>query len=338
MKIRHLDSSIQTLLVAEIGNNHEGSIDVAHSLVEAAAESGAHVVKFQTFRTEWFVAKEDEERFSRLKSFELPISGYLELSDHAHDLDLAFISTPLDLGSVEELTPVVDAFKVASGDNDFYPLIDAVCATGHPLIISTGLTDLVAAKEVSRYVNDQWNQGHIDAELALLHCVSAYPTPAESANVRAIAAMQSIQGCEIGYSDHTIGTRACLAAVALGATIIEKHFTLDKMYSSFRDHQLSADPDEMREIVEGAKQLQKLLGADKKSISACEEGSINLVRRGIYAIRDLPKGHRIEASDLSWLRPRGEFAPGQESDLVGRLTLRLIACGEPFDSQSVEKF
>ncbi|SVC01277.1 uncharacterized protein METZ01_LOCUS254131, partial [marine metagenome] len=255
-------------MVAEIGNNHEGSVDVAHQLVQAAADSGVDIVKFQTFRTDWFVAKEDSDRFNRLKSFELSISEFRELSDHAHDLDVAFMSTPLDLNSVVELTPFVDAFKVASVDNDWHPLIDSICATGRPLVISTGLTDLTAAEKASRYVNDQWGRNHQSGQLALLHCVSAYPTPAEAANVRAITSMQSIQGCEIGYSDHTLGTSACLAAIALGATIVEKHFTLDKTYSSFRDHLLSADPDEMRELVDAALHLQQILGDGKKVISA----------------------------------------------------------------------
>ena len=175
-------------------------------------------------------------------------------------MGLAFLSTPLDLGSVGGLTPLVDAFKIASGDNDFVQLLRAVCHTGKPLVVSTGLTDLEMAERIAELVHHEWGRRDHRGELALLHCVSAYPTPAEFANVRAITAMASIPGCEIGYSDHTIGITACLAAVALGARIIEKHFTLDTEYSSFRDHQLSADPNEMRALGESIRDLETVLG------------------------------------------------------------------------------
>ena len=336
MIIGKLDTEARVVLVAEIGNNHEGSFSVAKEMITAAGDSGVDAVKFQTFRTEDYVSGADTERFDRLKSFELTIDEFAELSVHARELGLAYLSTPLDLRSVEGLIPHVDAFKVSSGDNDFVPLLRSVCATEKPLVVSTGLTDLELCKRIAELVHREWESHGHQGELALLHCVSAYPTPMEFANIRAVSSMHSIPGCEIGYSDHTIGITACLGAVALGARIIEKHFTLDKEYSSFRDHQISADPTEMRELVRAIRDMEEVLGDGRKNVAPCESEAANLIRRSIVAARDLPRGHRLELDDLSWLRPREGLLPGQEDLLIGNCTIRAVERGEPFTVEMIQ--
>ena len=336
MIIGELDTETRVVLVAEVGNNHEGSFSVAKEMVTEAGNTGADAVKFQTFRTEDFVSTADMERYDRLKSFELTIDEFAQLSVHARELGLAFLSTPFDLRSVEGLTPLVDAIKVASGDNDFVPLLRSVCATEKPLVVSTGLTDLELCKRIAELVHREWESHGHQGELALLHCVSAYPTPMEFANIRAVSSMHSIPGCEIGYSDHTIGITACLGAVALGARIIEKHFTLDKEYSSFRDHQISADPTEMRELVRAIRDMEEVLGDGRKNVAPCESEAANLIRRSIVAARDLPRGHRLELDDLSWLRPREGLLPGQEDLLIGNCTIRAVERGEPFTVEMIQ--
>lgn len=336
MIIGELDTEARVVLVAEIGNNHEGSFSVAKEMITAAGDSGVDAVKFQTFRTEDYISAADTERFDRLKSFELSIDEFAELSVHARELGLAFLSTPFDLSSVEGLTPLVDAFKVASGDNDFIPLLRSVCASGKPLVVSTGLTDMELSKRIAEVVHREWGSRGHRGELALLHCVSAYPVPAEFANVRAITSLQSIQACEIGYSDHTLGMTACLGAVALGARIIEKHFTLDTDYSSFRDHQISADPAAMREIAASIREMEEVMGDGEKSVAPCEREATLSIRRSIAAARDLPEGHRIEFDDLTWLRPRNGLLPGQEELLIGNSTTRAVKRGEPFTEEMVQ--
>ena len=337
MIIGDIDTGKRVALVAEIGNNHEGSFVVAKEMITEAGNAGADVVKFQTFRTEDYVSADDTDRFNRLKSFELSIDEFTALSIHARELGLAFMSTPLDLRSVGGLTPLVDAFKIASGDNDFVPLLRSVCDTGKPLVVSTGLTDLEMSKRISELIHHEWARRKHQGDLALLHCVSAYPTPPEFANVRAIATMQSIPGCEIGYSDHTLGIIACLGAVALGARIIEKHFTLDKEYSSFRDHQISADPSELRTLAEAIRDLEGVLGDGEKSVAPCEREATLAIRRSIAASRDLPEGHPLESEDLTWLRPRKGLAPGQEELLLGNRTVRAVTRGEPFSEEMIER-
>lgn len=337
MKLGKHDGVSGPLLVAEIGNNHEGSAEVAHLLIRAAAECGVHAVKFQTFKTEDYVSADDVDRFNRLKSFELSVEEFTALSEYAHDLGLAFMSTPFDLGSVETLTPIVDAFKIASGDNDFVPLLRSVCDTDKPLVVSTGLTDLRGSQQIVDLIHGEWELRNHPGELALLHCVSTYPTPGEYANIRAITTLKSIPRCEIGYSDHTIGMTACLAAVALGARIIEKHFTLDKEYSSFRDHQFSADPSEMRALVVAIRELEEILGDGNKRVVPCEKESELATRRSIAAAKHLPKGHRLVLDDLTWIRPRRGLAPGQEDYLVGHRTVRAVVKGEAFSEEMIER-
>jgi sialic acid synthase SpsE len=336
MRVNSFDVDKEVLVVAEIGNNHEGSLEVAKEMVRRAADSGAHAVKFQTFRTEHFVSVRDRARFERLKSFELSFQGFEDLHDLARSLGLLFLSTPLDLESARFLARLVDAFKIASGDNHFFPLLEVVCASGKPVVVSSGLSDLDHIHACRRFIDHQWSRRGISQELAILHCVSSYPVPPEQANLLAIKVLAETTGCTVGYSDHTLGIEACVLAVALGARIIEKHFTLDHNYSDFRDHRLSANPAEMRELVRRVREASVLLGTLEKKAQECEAPAAPLIRRSIVAARDLDPGHRLTLADLTWIRPADGLAPGDEQLLLGRRLRRSFAFGEPLRLADVE--
>lgn len=328
MIIGTCDTRKDVFIVAEIGNNHEGNFDVAAQLVYKAAECGVSAVKFQTFKTEYFVSGSDKARFERLKSFELTNRQFEQLAQLAKSLGIAFISTPLDLASAEFLAGIVDGFKIASSDNNFYPLLDKVASFGKPLIVSTGLSGLEDVRSTIQFVTSKYPKYRGADLLAVLHCVTSYPVPPEEASLRSIPFLAERLECTIGYSDHTIGTDAALLATALGARIIEKHFTLSKSFSSFRDHQLSADPADMLDLVTRIRRAAQMLGASEKAIQACEQPNATAVKRSIVAARHLPAGHQLTETDLAWIRPGGGLAPGEEHRLLNKTLNRAVDFGE----------
>src|SRR5215472_4631826 len=205
MQIGSCDLEERVLIVAEIGNNHEGNFEIAKDLVRKAAASGVAAVKFQTFNTEHYVSRSDAARFERLKSFELSHDQFNELAGLARSLGMLFISTPFDLQSAAFLENIVDAFKIASGDNNYYPLLAQVARSHKPIIVSTGASDLTQVARTVAFVKDQWMNLGVQGQLAVLHCVSSYPVPPEQANLRAIPFLAGNFDCTIGYSDHTQG-------------------------------------------------------------------------------------------------------------------------------------
>ena len=220
MIINNFSTDSQVLVVAEIGNNHEGSYTLAEELIGRASESGAHAVKFQTYKTHLYCDKRDKNRFAMLKRFELQEYEFEQLAHVAHKKDLLFFSTPLDLESAFFLESIVDAFKIASSDNTFYPLLKYVSQTGKPIILSSGLLNLEELIHVRQFIYDSWMAREVDGSLAVLHCVSSYPAPVEQLNLSVIPRLKEILKCTIGYSDHCIDMDACLLAVALGAEIV----------------------------------------------------------------------------------------------------------------------
>lgn len=328
MLIDGFDTTRRVLIVAEIGNNHEGDVAVAERLLDEAAAAGADAVKFQVFRTEQFVRRSDRARFARLRGFELAPRAFERLAKRARAAELKLIATPLDLASAAFLTPLVDAFKIASGDNNFVPLLDQLAATHKPLILSCGIASLDELAGGVARIRGVWAGSGVDPGLAALHCVSAYPVPPEQANVRAVATLAQALGCAPGYSDHTLGCDACVLAVAAGARIIEKHFTLDHHYSDFRDHQLSADPPELAELVRRIRAAETLLGDGRKVTPDCEREAHTAYRRSIAARRDLPAGHVLRWDDLAWTRPGGGLPPGAEARVIGRALRCAVPMGE----------
>lgn len=325
MRIGSVDTEQRVALVAEIGNNHEGDAAVAEEMVRAAAAAGAHAVKLQTFHTERFVAPSDERRFAQLKRFELSDDAVLALAAAAKELGVGFISTPLDLPSVDLVEPIVDALKVASGDLDFFPLVRRVAATDRPLVLSSGVSDLA---RINRALDEVRAVRGDLRDVAVLQCTSAYPAPAADANLLAIPWLAERLPCQIGFSDHTIGLDAAPLAVALGARLIEKHFTLEGIESDFRDHELSLTPPQMADLVRRIEAAETLLGRPGKEVLEVERPVADAVRRSVAAGRDLPAGHVIGEDDLVWLRPGGGVAPGREWVVVGRTLARPLAAGD----------
>jgi N,N'-diacetyllegionaminate synthase len=317
MIIGNKNTDDKPLVVAEIGNNHEGNMDNAIRLVHEAADCGVDAVKFQTFDTEHYISRSDNARFERLKSFELTHDQFEKLSSLTHSLGLLFLSTPFDIESARFLEPLVDAYKIASGDNNFYPLIDVVLKTDKPLIISTGASDLNQVTRTVNYIENNWQQKK-PVNLAILHCISCYPVPCDQINLQSIRVLSDKFKHTIGYSDHSMGIDSSLIAIAFGARIIEKHFTLNKSFSSFRDHQLSSEPQEMRELVQKVNYISSMLGKNEKVIQPCETDVSQAIRRSIVANRDLPDGHVITWPDITWIRPAGGIPPGEEKILLGK--------------------
>jgi len=336
MHVGSIDLDRQVLLVAEIGNNHEGDFGVAKELIRCAAEAGVQAVKFQTYRTRDFVRPSDTQRVERLQRYELTSSQFEELAGLAHASGLLFLSTPLDLRSAQVLAPIVDAYKIASGDNDFLALIDVVCDSDKPVIVSSGASYLERLVTTTDYIRARWQRRGVTGRLAVLHCVSSYPVPNDEANLASIPYLAASLDAVIGYSDHTIGIDAAVAAVAAGARIIEKHFTLDKSRTTFRDHQLSADVEDMKALVAAVHATERLLGRPGKTIQPCERDLVRQIRRSIVAASDLPAGHRLSAGDLTWMRPGDGFPPGTEAQLIGRLLKHSIRVGEPILEASVD--
>ncbi|MBI4343019.1 MAG: N-acetylneuraminate synthase family protein [Candidatus Omnitrophica bacterium] len=336
MKIGAHDTAIRPLIVAEIGNNHEGRFKVAQELVLAAASCGADAVKFQTFQAERFVSRADAARFQRLKGFELAPAQFTQLAELARSRGLIVLSTPLDLESAAFLEPLVDAFKIASGDNTFYPLIERVVRSGKPLIVSTGLSDTEQVRRTVEFIRTRQRTQGYSAAWALLHCVSSYPVEPAQANLRSIPFLAKTFGVPVGYSDHTVGIEAAVLAAALGAEIIEKHVTLDHDYSKFRDHQLSANPEQLQQLVRRVREVTAMLGRFDKRVQPCEQSATRQLRRSIAAAADLPVGAQLRWEDLVWLRPAAGLAPGEEGQLVGKVLKRAVGSGELIGLSDVE--
>jgi sialic acid synthase SpsE len=335
MRIGTVDLSREVLVIAEIGNNHEGDFARAGELIRRAAEAGAQAVKFQTIVPERLVSALQPARIEQLRRFAFSYEQFARLAEIAGGAGVMFLSTPFDVESVRHLDPLVPAFKVASGDNDFVALLEAIAATAKPVILSTGMASVDDVRRACDVIERIWRERGATSDIVPLHCVSSYPAPAESANLLAIQTLARETGRTVGYSDHTLGIEAAVLSVALGARVIEKHFTLSKTQSDFRDHQLSADPAELAELVRRVKSAQAMLGDGTKALQPVEEAVAKAARRSAVARRDLPAGHVLSAADLDWLRPGGGLRPGEEHAVVGRALRRAVAAGEPITVELV---
>jgi N-acetylneuraminate synthase/N,N'-diacetyllegionaminate synthase len=250
------------------------------------------------------------------------------LAKTAARLGLIFFSTPFDLTSADMLNKFCPIFKIASGDNDFMPLIERIAFFRKPILLSTGLSGLPELERAHGAVIRIWDEVDYGGQIVLLHCVASYPAPPDEANLLAIRTLAQRFGCPVGYSDHTLGIEAAVLSVALGARVVEKHFTLDKHYSEFRDHQLSADPREMTELVNRIKIAAKLLGDGQKSPQPSEKLNRIAMRRSIAAGCDLPAGTILRSEHLTWVRPGNGIPPGREASVLGRTLRRALLQGE----------
>jgi len=351
------------LIIAEAGVNHGGSVDVALSLVDAAIETGADAVKFQTFRTELLVRDDAPQaayqRRNDPAASQAAMLRPLELSPEAHDRiaahcaarGITFLSTPFDRPSLELLTELgVSRLKVASGELTNGPMLLAMARTGLPLIVSTGMATLDEVAEalgiiaIGRAGDDVAPRAAVreDArrrvmddpslvgDVTLLHCTTSYPAPAESVNLRAMDTLGETFGLPIGYSDHTEGIAVAVAAVARGAVVIEKHLTLNRSAVG-PDHAASLDPSAFADLVDAIRTVERSLGSAEKRLDVVEEDVRVVARRSLVAARDLSPDRPIMAGDLIALRPGDGANPSDEWDVLGARPSRRYAAGERFD-------
>ena len=306
------------LLIAEIGNNHEGDEQLAMDMVAAAAETGADGVKVQIINPERLVHASQSERIAQLQRFRLPNRAYMTMAEAARVKGMLFLATPFDVETLEWTAPFMSAIKIASGDLDYIPLLAAAARSGKPVIVSTGMGTLSEVGAAVRTIEQSLPSDRtLDDSLALLHCVSAYPTPLAEVNLCAMETLRDTYGLTVGYSDHTLGVEVATAALALGARIIEKHFTLDKTRTTFRDHALSADPAEMQRLASLVHVFDDVLGTGEKRPMPCERSAVFAARRGAVALRDIPAGTNLAATDLDFVRPRSGVSPSRVVEMLG---------------------
>jgi len=305
----------KTFIIAEIGNNHEGSFDAACKLIREAKNAGVDAVKFQTYETNNYVSQIDLKRFKRLKKFELTKENFYKLSLLAKKNNLKFISTPFDINSAVFLNKIVDCFKISSGDNNYYQLIEKVLNFKKNTIISTGLLDY---KEIINLYKLIKKIGLNNKRVAFLYCVSSYPVKEKNANLLSISFLKKKLPLTIGYSDHTKGSQASIAACVIGAKIIEKHFTLNNNYSNFRDHKLSLNPNDMKSLVKSIRSIENMMGIEGKTLQVDEKKNIFSMRRSLYSSKFLTINSKLTSDDIRIIRPFVSLGPSDLKRVVGK--------------------
>lgn len=323
-------------VIAEIGNNHEGHFAVAKQMIDVAAQTGVDAVKFQTFIPQWYVGKSDMARYNKLKQFQLSFDQFAELAEHAKKAGLIFLSTPFDLESAEFLKDIVPAFKISSGDNNFSMLLHNIACYDKPVILSTGLADYDQISNTVGEIESFWyNLDCNNPGMIILHCVAGYPVSPENANLASISVLRNL-GYPIGYSDHTLGIDAAVLSVAMGACVIEKHFTLDHNYSDFRDHQISANPGEMQKLVKRVKEAKVLCGRPEKIVQPGEQGNIAAMRRSMVARINLKAGDKLTADNVDFVRPGGGIPADKWQDFMLKILKADVALGERITEDILE--
>ena len=336
MKLFGKDLNTEVAIVAEIGVNHEGDVEAASKLIRLARDAGADAAKLQTYTPERYASASDPARLKRVGGFALGEPALRRLAGEASALGLPLFSTPLSEDVVPLLASLFPAMKIASGDLDFEPVVRAAAKTGKPVLISTGLGTLAEIEAAVGWVRDEVGQANLRDRLILMQCVVAYPTPMEQANVLSIPYLAERTGLRVGYSNHVIGPEACYAAVALGAPVVEVHFTDNKVGREFRDHTLSCDPDDLRRLVETLPRVRASLGRPGKDRQACETTNLLAVRKGVVAARDLTPGTVLARADLMFARPATEFPSRDVGTLVGRKLKGALKRGETIRRADVD--
>ncbi len=344
MKIGTKDLSEGTFVIAEAGSNHNGSLETAKELIDVAADAGADAVKFQTFRADKLYVQDtgDEEYFDNDKSLyetmeamEMPYDWIPELKRYSEESGLVFMSTPFDKQSVDELEEFVPVYKIASYTLSHHPLLEHIASKNKPIIISTGVHDLEEIREAVEILRKEGA-----SNVVLLHCVASYPTPLESANVRAVRTLYETFELPVGLSDHTTHpTTAPSTAVALGASVVEKHFTLDKSMEG-PDHNFALEPDELDRMVSSIRRTEKVLGSGEVQILDEEKELHEIARRRIHAANDIEKGDIITENNIEILRS-GKREKGLDpkfyEEIIGAEAKETIAKGKGIVWDNLEK-
>lgn len=320
----------KVIIIAEAGVNHNGSIENAKALIDAAAEAGVDFVKFQTFKAEKLVSRKaikaeyqktntdnsDNSQYSMLKKLEISEEWHFELINYAKSKNIAFLSTGFDEDSIDFLDIIgMPFFKIPSGEITNKPYLQHVASKKKPIILSTGMATLL---EVNEAVNVLIKEGIDKKNISVLHCNTEYPTPFADVNLLAMLQIQKEIGLAVGYSDHTLGIEVPIAAVALGATIIEKHFTLDKNMPG-PDHAASLEPNELKAMVIAIRNIEEAISGNAlKNPSNSEMKNMVIARKSIHLKHALKAGHIITLNDLEMKRPGDGISPMKIEEIVGR--------------------
>ena len=317
-------------IIAEAGDNHNGDFNTALKLVDVAKRAGADCVKFQTFVTEEIISKyaemaeyqkkntgKEESQFEMVKRLELSFDEFRKIKEYCDRVGIQFLSTPFDLKSVDFLNELgVPFFKIPSGEITNYPYLIKIAHTGKPVVMSTGMCE---PDEILAAINVLEKNG--SGEITLLHCNTEYPTPLKDVNLYAMRTMKKMFGKKVGYSDHTKGIEVPVAAVALGACVIEKHFTLDKNMPG-PDHKASLEPDELGRIVKNIRNIEIALGDGVKRVSESERKNIAIARKSIVARRNIQEGEILTEENLAVKRPGTGINPMQWMEVLGTRAVR----------------
>ena len=322
-----------TTIIAEAGVNHNGSLELAKQLVDRAVEAGADYIKFQTFKAANLVTKSaqqadyqkknigggDNSQYQMLKKLELSQEEHLELIGYCQQRGIHFFSTAFDCDSIEFLDSLhLNLWKIPSGEITNYPYIKQIAQKQGDVILSTGMS---TAEDIQNAVDVLLRWGKTKDQITILHCNTEYPTPFEDVNLRAMQSIAKQFGTKVGYSDHTRGIEVPIAAVALGASVIEKHFTLDRNMPG-PDHKASLEPDELKAMVSAIRNIEKALGSSEKKVTDSERKNIAIARRSIVAAKDIHKGELLTEENLTVKRPGTGISPMRWEEVLGTKAVR----------------
>lgn len=320
-------------IIAEAGVNHNGSVELAKRLVDAAALAKVDYIKFQTFKSEGVVTKkaekaqyqkettgsEENTQLEMIKKLEISYDGYLEIRDYCNQKGVKFFSTSTDPQSVEFLASLnMDMWKIPSGEVTNYPFLCKIARYNKPTIFSLGMSDMEMVRDAVKVLLDN---GLDKENLILLHCNTEYPTPYEDVNLLAMRTIAEEFDVKVGYSDHTLGIEVPISAVALGADVIEKHFTLDRNMEG-PDHKASLEPDELITMVRSIRNIEKALGDGVKRITDSEKRNLIIARKSIVASRYIKKGEIFTEDNLTTKRPGDGISPMKWMDVIGQVAKR----------------
>ena len=320
----------KVFIIAEAGVNHNGSIELAKKLISVAVDAGVDAVKFQTFKAENLVSKHaqkadyqkknmndaDDSQFNMLKKLELDITTHKELISYCNSKNIMFLSTPFDHDSIELLNGLgLKIFKIPSGEITNLPYLRHIGKLNKQVILSTGMADM---GEIEDALDVLTNAGTQKEKITILHANTMYPTPMEDVNLKAMITIGNTFDCKYGYSDHTLGIEVDIAAVAMGASCIEKHFTLDKTMEG-PDHKASLEPQELKAMVEAIRNIELALGSSIKKPSKSEAPNIQVARKSIVANCDIKKGETFTENNLTIKRPGNGINPMRWDEIVGTI-------------------
>lgn len=317
-----------TLIIAEAGVNHNGDISLACKLAKAAKDAGADIVKYQTFIPEDLVTNSaslanyqkntnNNSQLDMLRRLALSFDDYKKLKDYCDDINISFLSSPFDLKSIDYLHSLgMKMWKIPSGEVTNLPYLIKIAKFHEPIIMSTGMCEV---EEIANAIDILKENGASD--IKLLHCTTEYPAPFEDINLKALYTLKETFGVEVGYSDHTKGIEAPIAAVSMGATIIEKHFTLDKNMEG-PDHKASLEPNELKQMIYSIRNVEKALGDGNKRITNSERKNIEIVRKSIVASKDIKKGEILSEQNITTKRPGNGISPMKWFEVIGTKAIK----------------